>query len=671
MVKNLLSVVVFLASSLAAHAQTFVTAGPLTGSAGVANTATYAPAKAQGTVDFTYFVGEFTGSNYDIFGLGPSSRVGETYDIGMQVPEEYAGYKVKSVSFVLYDATILSNVKAWASSSLPSSASAADACQDATETKSYNEGITTVNFSTPFTIPVGGGYVGYSFTMASLNSSMSNAAEYPVLTDHCDVISGGFSIKTSTMLTSWMHTFKDMGYKFNSTIIVSLEGEFSDNEATFPSSSLGDKYVAVNQTSTKQLNFSSFSVTPVTSLSYIVKDVATGKLSDEKTASNLGGIEYGKNGSFEVALDAEAATGIFEKEITITKVNGVANANTSNVGTLTLHVLAKALSRKIVEEEFTTTDCGWCPRGTAGMEMLEKTYPDNWIGIAAHALSNGSGWEDPMYSVDYDVQNLPMDLQVAGNPSCHLSRSIRYIDPYYGSSWSTAYPGYIVNDVNSLLEILPEAGVKVSAEWSADNNIVNVTAETEFAASYDESPFTLGFVLVGNGLKGTTEEWAQANYFSSYADYYGDDEYLRPWTLKPAKVTDMEYNHVALLTKGLVYGLEGSIASPVKLDEKQTYTTTFDLTDGVISYVTEENLIQDKSKLQVVALVINPTTLEIVNADECDITGLNTGIQGVESTSDNTVVARYSTSGQQISAPVKGVNIVKMANGQTKKVVVK
>lgn len=48
-----------------------------------------------------------------------------------------------------------------------------------------------------------------------------------------------------------------------------------------------------------------------------------------------------------------------------------------------------------------------------------------------------------------------------------------------------------------------------------------------------------------------------------------------------------------------------------------------------------------------------------------------TGINEVSKTQANDVVARYTVGGQQIAAPAKGLNIVKMADGTTKKVLVK
>ena len=62
--------------------------------------------------------------------------------------------------------------------------------------------------------------------------------------------------------------------------------------------------------------------------------------------------------------------------------------------------------------------------------------------------------------------------------------------------------------------------------------------------------------------------------------------------------------------------------------------------------------------------IIATTTL-YVKVDE------PTGINNVENASDIYEVARYTVDGKRIAAPQKGVNIVRMSDGSTRKVVVK
>ena len=62
----------------------------------------------------------------------------------------------------------------------------------------------------------------------------------------------------------------------------------------------------------------------------------------------------------------------------------------------------------------------------------------------------------------------------------------------------------------------------------------------------------------------------------------------------------------------------------------------------------------------------------VTNANLAKVGGNSTGISGVVTPDENaTVVARYALDGTQLSAPTKGINIIKMSDGTTRKVIVK
>lgn len=96
------------------------------------------------------------------------------------------------------------------------------------------------------------------------------------------------------------------------------------------------------------------------------------------------------------------------------------------------------------------------------------------------------------------------------------------------------------------------------------------------------------------------------------------------------------------------------------------------MTNGIKSYTTREEFIQDKSKLKVVAMLINTQTGEIINADEKEIAAFGSSdISGTTADAKApTEIARYSIEGKMLSNPTKGINIIKMSDGTTRKVIV-
>ena len=71
-----------------------------------------------------------------------------------------------------------------------------------------------------------------------------------------------------------------------------------------------------------------------------------------------------------------------------------------------------------------------------------------------------------------------------------------------------------------------------------------------------------------------------------------------------------------------------------------------------------ENIHKDKSKLKVVAMLINTETGEIVNAAERAVGTFGTGISVVDpSEKEVKEVARYTIDGVHLSSAAKGINI--------------
>ena len=134
---------------------------------------------------------------------------------------------------------------------------------------------------------------------------------------------------------------------------------------------------------------------------------------------------------------------------------------------------------------------------------------------------------------------------------------------------------------------------------------IDISTKTKFAMGSSSSRYNIGFVLVADGLKSTEYGWAQSNYYSG-ATGYENDKYMYPFTQQPSTITDIEYNHVAVDGWGIQYGLEGSIS--------QSFDAGQDLYYAYQADISENELIQDKSKLHVIALLLDKNTGVILNA---------------------------------------------------------
>ena len=95
--------------------------------------------------------------------------------------------------------------------------------------------------------------------------------------------------------------------------------------------------------------------------------------------------------------------------------------------------------------------------------------------------------------------------------------------------------------------------------------------------------------------------------------------------------------------------------------------------------IAQHNLIQDRSKLNVCALIIcntiDPDTKAVTksvidNAAKCRVGNDNpeTGIKEITDSADSAITGYYSLDGRRLNAPAKGVTIVRYANGKTIKI---
>ena len=86
----------------------------------------------------------------------------------------------------------------------------------------------------------------------------------------------------------------------------------------------------------------------------------------------------------EIEFPVNKTTDITSLTFNINKVNNERNGATLGSCNIPFTFISKFATRKVVVEDFTGMWCGWCPRGIAAMEYMQKHYPESFIGIAAH-----------------------------------------------------------------------------------------------------------------------------------------------------------------------------------------------------------------------------------------------------------------------------------------------
>ena len=182
----------------------------------------------------------------------------------------------------------------------------------------------------------------------------------------------------------------------------------------------------------------------------------------------------------------------------------------------------------------------------------------------------------------------------------------------------------------------------------------------------DADKYKVEFVLVADDLHGTGSTWEQHNYYTE--DNVGSmpSPEADPFFAGNSVIPGLHFDDVVVATSRLTSGLV-SLPATIKTDEPIEVEGEFE-TAKVVN-TSGESLIQDTSKMRVVALLLNADGT-IANAAKANVEGYSTGISTINNNEGKTdvPVAVYDAQGQRLSSMQRGLNIVKYASGKTVKV---
>ncbi len=567
----------------------------------------------------------------------------ESYDVAVKFDDPIlVGTLIESITFPLQEVEGVSDISVFLTSQLrvENGKNAADlVVKSVTPAEA---GFVTVKLDKPYTIPDGGVYVGYSLTVNDL-AQTANSTPIAVISQSNN---GGYYLHTSDGVLKWL----DFGELTGVSAMVQIKVAGSNVKAN--AASLGDidkQYVKAGEAFTVPVTLINQGAKGIQSvdISYSLE----GQDGAQHITADVDGF-LGKQTTVELNLPAIAKRGQYGLAISIAKVNDVTNEILVEK-TLPIEVLNSVPKHRTLLEEYTGTWCGWCPRGYVALEKLAELYPDDYVLVSYHN-------SDDMEIMDsYSFPSV-----VSGFPIGWMDR-IQKLDAYYGTSDDIEFG--VVNDLTDRSKVFGQADINIAANLSEDGNSVNATASVTFPYDMYFGTYALEYILTADGLSNAV--WGQSNYYSD--GYAGYPLYMDDFTkTSDGTVYGLVYNDVAVLMSK-IGGIEGSLPAIANADQAVSHSYTFQLADAVNT--NGASVIQDKSKLNVVVLLINTKTGEVVNANKVRVSN-STGIDITEAGNGN-VTTYYDLSGRRIQTPANGVYIksVQTKDGKTRnnKVVVK
>lgn len=541
----------------------------------------------------------------------------EKYSAAVFIPQDLMGtenLKIGGVSINMGTPNF-KNLKVWVSTSLPNVGMSGDVMtMNVNNSQITADQYSNVSFGQFYDVPEGGVYVGYTFDVTSLSNYGNMPISYAMATQQRE---GSFFVNTTSM-GEWL---TDSEVKLMMNVLVECDAKDNSVKAD----DFGTAYTVLGTQGEVGVRLTNTGGNAVRTIAYTV--TTDGKVSEERTAGvNLPNMT--SSDFYSLVLDADKTTTPHAKTITITKVNGEPNnaADPTADGTL-ITVTHKPVYKPVIEE-FTGTWCGWCPYGIAGMKSAHKKYGDKVVLIAAHA-------SDIMAIDDYS----PILSLVSSYPSAFFNREVSF---YPNSSNMSIL-------IDQSLHRTTVADIDTKAYWdSEDQKGINLYTTTTFVYDSNEANYGIAYVLLANGLTGTTASWAQSNNLSGQS---GSDTEMLEWYTSGTKVTGLKYDHVAIGAWGIKEGLAESLATQITAGKELKFAYTLSIEGN--------SLVQDKSQLSVVTLLIDNATGIIMNATQTKIEAPEANSINSITSSPNQPAKYYNLQGQEVGDDYRGIVVTK------------
>lgn len=499
--------------------------------------------------------------------------------------------------------------------------------------------------------------IGYTYTQKTTQSGGNYTAEcFPVAAG--EGTSGVLAYGDLGKGTGWYQVSNE--YVMCIQLIVEKEGGFPDdlaiaqvttNPMLKPDEKLPFEFY-VNNSGSKACTNASFNVlidnNPVAELT-LPKD---GSISDEyvKLDATLDLSEYNlENGAHVLGVKVKNVNG-----------KDPSGDTSDDAAAAQFRIYTETTTRQYnLVEQFTSTSCVYCPWGYETLRALTKSRDDvAWVAI--HGLQDKNN-PDPYTISDADAI---LGYSTNGFPSANFNR-FNLGGNMIATNIATEKNAQLAEQLSGVLDMEDEIAPSV----------VNLQMETNLTVGDNPNlkDATLNITIKGTGVKDASKilEGATLGLYVTENGVKSKQYSPNGWI--------GTYNHENVLR---VIGTENPWGDVITWNG-DNFEMTYEVTIPKKQYNYNEN----KNTLNAVAFVSLPFMINVdgknyfngdlnnVWVNQCQFLelpkGQATAIKGVETSENATVVARYAADGSEVSAPVKGINILKLSDGTTRKVVVK
>lgn len=556
-------------------------------------------------------------------------------------PDEFAPYKGKKIVGIRYSlATKLTGgSRAFITPVVNNQISTTDLVS--IDVPNPQVGWNYVNLSEPITITGNENYIiGYDYYQLSTISGGNYIEEcYPLAFATITSNPSGSSMLLYANVpankggngSGWYSLSDDGTETFCIQLIV--EGEFADYDVT--PTSIENVTTMPNVAVSAAIELLNASKEEVSSIDYIVSIDGVATAEQHKELSTP--IARGSNGTIDITIPATAEEGTHKITVEITKVNG--NANEADTKSLegTFGVSSTKFPLNVLLEEFTTEPCPNCPRVATLINNVMSSLSEadaKRVTTVCHHYGYSTDWLTGKW--DSDIAGILYGGRGLYAPAVTFNRNSSVLSSSALEKWGCVFLPQSANEltayINGIKQMTTDAQLTITATPDADGTNALVTVSGVCGDGLDKANSFLTFYATEDNVKAHSQQGASGTFYHNHVIRYNNSSWGESITWNDNK-----------------------------------FTKTFNV---------PLNSAWDKNNLSFVAIInghdaTNYVNNKVVNSISTKYEAGATAIDGVSTNNNTTVVARYSANGTLLSAPTKGLNILKLSDGTTVKVNVK
>lgn len=514
----------------------------------------------------------------------------ETYDVAARLDAGFVGARIISVTFRAASDPEVSGFSIWLSKNLSLDSDKKNVPDVMSADVEVKNGKVSLTLPEPYTIDDEGIYIGYSFTVASRETQVQKQPVAVALgTDNGH---HGLYVHSTRTYSKWTENAA------GESAFLPFEVEFNGlPEYSVALSIPAELNAAVGKETVFDATLTGYGMSGVSSVDIEWEGAGHGGKINMNLPEPLPAL-YGAAVPLKITLPSLAETGNYNLNMKIAAADGHANSYAGGDASSALNVWEWIPKRRPMLEEYTGTQCGFCPRGAIGLEKMTALHGDDFVGVAYHHA-------DIMSILPPEKYPNPAPAQ----PVAWIDRTIK-TDPYFGNLPITSKTFGIDDIWTQAATKFTPADLSLSCRWTDDSRtMIKADAKAVFVKGFDKCDFRLSYILIADGLTGESTDWAQGNYYSGQTDSWPDD--FESLVKAGNLIVGLKYDHVAIFSPA-PGGIEGSVPSRIGAGETVPHSQTLSLADAL--NLDKKPLAQEGATYSVVAVLTDASTGETINS---------------------------------------------------------